>query len=51
MNGGKLDMVKQYMARLNMLGISELKWREWVNLIQMAITSTTVDKNPLGEME
>ena len=26
MNEGKLDMVKQDMARLNMLGISELKW-------------------------
>ena len=26
MNEGKLDMVKQDMARLHMLGISELKW-------------------------
>ena len=24
---------------------------EWVNLIQMTITSTTVGKNPLAEME
>ena len=53
MNQGKLDVVKQEMARvnINILGISELKWQEWVNLIQMAITSTTVDKNPFGEME
>ena len=30
MNQGKLDMVKQEMARLNIniLGISELKWNE-----------------------
>ena len=26
MNEGKLDMVKQDMARLHMLAISELKW-------------------------
>ena len=47
---GKLDMVKQEMARLNIniLGISELKW---MNLIQMTIIYTTVDKNPLEEIE
>ena len=52
-NPGKLEVVKQEMARLNIdiLGISELKWMEWVNLIQMTIISTTVDKNPLEEME
>ena len=46
-------MVKQEMARVktDILGISELKWMEWVNLTQMTIISTTVDKNPLEEME
>ena len=61
MSQGKLDMVKQEMARvnINMLGISELQWtgmgalngQEWVNLIQMTIMSTTVGENPLEEME
>ena len=47
MNPGKLDMVKQKMVRINIdiLGISELKWTEWENLIQMTIISTTVGKN------
>ena len=50
MNQGKLEVVKQEMARvdINILGISEL---EWVNLIQMTIISTTVGNNPLEEME
>ena len=50
MNQGKLEVVKQEMARVNVniLGISEL---EWVNLTQMTIISTTVGKNPLEEME
>ena len=50
MNQGKLEVVKQEMARvnINILGISEL---EWVNLIQMTIISMTVVKNPLEEME
>ena len=36
MNQSKLVVVKQEMARVNIdiLGISELKWMEWVNLIQ-----------------
>ena len=53
MHQGKLEVVKQEMARLNIdiLGISELKWMEWVNLIQMTIISTTVGRNPLEEME
>ena len=55
MNQGKLDMVKQEMARVNIdiLGISELKWMGMgkINLIQMTIISTTVGKNPLKEME
>ena len=52
-NQGKLDMVKQEMARVNIdvLGISELNWMRMVNLIQSTIISTTVGKNPLEEME
>ena len=50
MNQGKLDVVKQEMARVNILGISELKWTEWVNLTEMTIISSTVGKNPLEEM-
>ena len=48
MNQGKLEVVKQEMARMNIniLGISE---RE--NLIQMTIVSTTMDQNPIEEME
>ena len=53
MNQGKLDMVKQEMARVNIdiLGISELKWTRRVSFIQMTIISTTVGKNPLEDME
>ena len=53
MNQGKLEVVKQEMTRVNtdILGISELKWLEWVNLTQMTILFTTVGKNPLEEME
>ena len=52
MNQGKLEVIKQEMARVNIdiLGISELKW-EWVNLTQMTFISTTVGRNPLEEME
>ena len=50
---GKLEVVKQEMARvnINIFGISKLNGWEWENLIQMTITSTTVGKNPLEEME
>ena len=50
MNQGKLEVVKQEMARVNIdiLGISEL---EWANLTQMTIISTTAGRNPLEEME
>ena len=50
MNQGKLEVVKQEMARVNVdiLGISEL---EWVNLTQMTIISTTVGRNPSEEMD
>ena len=53
MNQGKLEVVKQEMARVNVniLGISELKWTGWVNLTQMTIISTTVGRNPSEEME
>ena len=52
MNQGKLEVVKQEMARVNVdiLGISQLR-RKWVNLTQMTIISTTVGKDPLEEME
>ena len=55
MNQGKLEVVKQEMARVNVniLGIRELKWTGMgeLNLTQMAIISTTVGRNPLEEME
>ena len=55
MNQGKLEVVKQEMARVNVdiLEISELNSSvlEWVNLTQMTILPTTVGKNPLEEME
>ena len=53
MNQGKLEVVKQEMARVNVdiLGISELKWTDMMNITQMTIISTNVDKNPLEEME
>ena len=49
MNQGKLKVVKQEMARVNVdiLGISELNRLEWVSLTQM----TTVGRNPSEEME
>ena len=36
---------------INIIGVSELKWIERVNLIQRTIIYTTVDKNCLQEME
>ena len=53
MNQGKLEVVKQEMARLNVdiPGISELSGLEWVNLTQMTIISATVGRKPLEEME
>ena len=52
-NQGKLEMVKQEMARVNVdiLGIRELKWTAMVNLTQTTIISTTVGKNPLEEIQ
>ena len=53
MNQGKLKVVKQEMARVNIdiLAISELKWTGWVNLTQMTVISTTAGRNPSEEME
>ena len=53
MNQGKLEVVRQEMARVNVniLGISELKWTGMVTITQMTIISTTVGKNLLEEME
>ena len=52
MKQGKLEVVKQEMARVNLsiLGISKLKWTG-IGESQMTIISTTVGKNPLEEME
>ena len=51
-NQGKLEVVKQEMARVNVdiLGISELKWTGMVNLTQMTIISTG-GRNPSEDME
>ena len=48
MDQGKLEVVKQEMARvnINILGISELNGLEWVNLIHMTTISTTAGKIP-----
>ena len=53
MNQGKLEEIKQEMARVNVniLGISDLKWTGRGEFTQMTIISTTVGKNPLEEME
>ena len=53
MNQSKLVLVKQEMARVNIdiLGISELKWTGMGEFNSDDIISTTVGRNPLGEME
>ena len=53
MNQGKLEVVKEEMARVNVdiLGISKLRWTGWGNLTQMTIISTTAGRNPSEEME
>ena len=53
MSQGKLDTVKQEMARMNIniLGISELKLMGMDEFNQMTIISTTVGKDPLEEMK
>ena len=51
-NQGKLEVVKQEMARVNVdiLEIGELKWTGVGEFNQMTIISTTVGRNPLEEM-
>ena len=53
MNQGKLEVVRQEMARvnINILGISELKWTRMSEFNSDDHTSTTVGKNPIEEME
>ena len=53
MNQGKLEVVKQEMARanVNILGISELKWTGMGEFNSGDHLSTTVGNNPLEEME
>ena len=53
MNQGKLEMVKQEMARvnINILGISELKWTGMGEFNSDEYYIYIVGKNPLEEME
>ena len=53
MNQGKLEVVKQEMARVNIdvLGISKLKWTGMGEFNSDDIISTTVGRNPLEEVE
>ena len=53
MNQGKLKVVKQEMARVNVdiLGISELKWTGMGEFNSDDITSNTAGRNPSEEME
>ena len=53
MNQGKLKVVKQEMARMNVdiLGISELKWTGMGEFNSDDRLSTTVGRNCLEEME
>ena len=53
MNQGKLEVVKQEMARVNVhiLGITELKCIGLGEFNSVTIVSTAVGRNPLEEME
>ena len=53
MNQGKLEVVKQEMARMNfdILGISKLKWTVMGEFNSDDHISTTVGKNPLDEIQ
>ena len=53
LNHGKLEVVKQEMARVNIdiLGINELKWTGMGEFKSDDIISTTLGKNPLEAME
>ena len=48
MNQGKLEVVKQEMARVNIdiLGISELKWTGIVNVTQMTMYQLLWERIP-----
>ena len=52
-NQGKLEVVKQEMARMNIdiIVISELKWTGMGEFNSDDLISTAVGKNPLEEME
>ena len=52
MNQGKLEVVKQEMARVNIdvLEISKLKWTGMGEFIQMTNISTIVGRKPLEEI-
>ena len=53
MNQGKLEVVKQETARvnINILGIRELRWTGMGEFNSDDHVSTTVGRNPLEEME
>ena len=53
MNVGKLDVVKQEIATVNIdiLWISELKWAGMGDFNSMTIIPTSMGKNPLEEMK
>ena len=53
MNQGKLEVVKQEMAKVNIdiLAINKLKWTRTGEFTQVTIISTTAGKNPLAEVE
>ena len=53
MNQGKLEVIKQKMARVNVdiVGISKLKWTGMGEFNSDDHISTIVGKNPLEEME
>ena len=53
MNQGKLEVVKQEVARVNIdiLGSSDLKWTGMGEFNSDDHLSTTVGKNPLEEMQ
>ena len=53
MEWGKLEVVKQEMARvnINVLESANQDGLEWVNLTQMTIIYTTMKRNLLEEME
>ena len=53
MNQGKLEVVKQEIARVNtdILGISKLKWTGMGGFNSDEHYVTTVGRNPLKEME